>query len=77
MVDLDGGVIDALLGHRLQQDAARLARGRAYIDHGLVFAREDGNPIAPSSITKRIGELVVRAGLPMNRVHGRDTARRR
>ena len=44
-VELDGGTIGVLLAHRLTQDAERLEWGIDYIDHGLVFAREDGNPL--------------------------------
>ena len=32
------------MAHRLQQDVERNAWGAEYADHGLVFAREDGDP---------------------------------
>jgi hypothetical protein len=41
-VDLDGHTVGALMEHRLAQDAERAAWGEAYVDHGLVFCREDG-----------------------------------
>ena len=47
MVDLDDGTVGALLGHRLGQDSERAAWGPAYVDHGLVFARENGEPLHP------------------------------
>ena len=68
-VDLDEQTLGTLLGHRLAQDAERAAWGDAYVDHGLVFAREDGNPLAPESVTKAFGELVRSAGLRPVRVH--------
>lgn len=68
-VDLGERGVGVLLGHRLEQDAERAAWGDAYADHGLVFAREDGNPLAPDLITKRFGELVRRAGMRPIRLH--------
>lgn len=69
VVELDGGVVGVLLGHRLHQDAERTTWGDAYSDHGLVFAREDGTPIPPERVTKRFVTLVREAGLRPIRVH--------
>ena len=69
IVDLDGGVIGVLIAHRLRQDIARGEWGDAYSDHGLVFAREDGTPIAPERVTKRFAQLVTAAGLRPIRLH--------
>ena len=68
-VELDGGVVGVLMAHRLQQDAERATWGAAYSDHGLVFAREDGTPIAPERVTKRFAQLVSAAGLRPIRLH--------
>ncbi len=38
-------------------------------DHDLVFAREDGNPLAPELVTKTFGELVKSADIRPIRVH--------
>jgi integrase len=70
VVELDGGVVGVLLAHRLSQDAERAAWADAHSDHGLVFAREDGRPIVPSTVTKRFGQLSKAAGVSRNRVHG-------
>ena len=43
-VDLDGRAAGALMAHRLKQDVERTGWGAEYADHGLVFAREDGDP---------------------------------
>jgi hypothetical protein len=43
--------------------------GEAYVDHDLVFAREDGNPLAPEQVTKTFGRLVAAAGVRRIRVH--------
>jgi integrase len=58
LVDLDAGAIGTLIGHRLAQDEERTAWGQAYTEHGLVFAREDGNPIPPERVSKRFRELI-------------------
>ncbi|WP_374229561.1 tyrosine-type recombinase/integrase [Nocardioides sp. cx-173] len=43
--------------------------GTAYLDHDLVLAREDENPLAPDGVTKRFAEIVEDAGLRRIRVH--------
>jgi len=69
VVALDDHTIGALLAHRMRQDAERAAWGDAYADHGLVFAREDGNPLRPDDVTKLFGQLVDAAGLRRIRLH--------
>ena len=51
-VDLDGRAVGTLMAHRLQQDVERTAWGAEYADHGLVFAREDGDPYDPAVVTR-------------------------
>jgi integrase len=70
LVDLDDGSVGVLLAHRLAQDAERGEWGSAYADHGLVFAREDGNPLAPDQVTKQFRALAVEHGLPPQKLHG-------
>jgi integrase len=69
VVELDGGTIGVLLEHRLRQDAERAEWGAAYVEHDLVFAREDGNPLPLDHVTKRFRELAVAAGLRPVRLH--------
>lgn len=57
IVDIGRQTAGALLGHRLVQDAERAQWGSAYVEHGLVFAREDGQPIYPTTVTHRFGQL--------------------
>lgn len=52
VVELDSGTVGLLLEHRLRQDSERAQWGAAYINHGLVFAREDGQPIPPETVSK-------------------------
>ncbi|MCU1659721.1 MAG: integrase family protein [Pseudonocardiales bacterium] len=59
VVDLDGGVVGVLL----RQDHARAEWGDAYADHGLVFARPDGNPMSPERVMKRFAQLAAAVNL--------------
>jgi len=56
-------------GHQLRQQAEREQWGEAYEDQGLIFARENGAPLALDAITKRFRELVAEAGLRPVRLH--------
>jgi integrase len=69
VIDLDAGVIGVLMEHRLRQDAEREAWGSAYSDHGLVFAREDGTPMKPETVTKRFKALQAEHSLRAIRLH--------
>jgi integrase len=51
------------------QAKERLAAGDLYRDGDLVFARKDGSPIHPDSITAEFKRLVKQAGLPKIRLH--------
>lgn len=57
VVHLDSGTVAVLLGQQLAQGEERQAWGEAYADHGLVFARENGDPLRPSWVTARFREL--------------------
>lgn len=57
VVHLDKGTVAVLLGMQLEQGEERAAWGDAYTDHGLLFAREDGNPLSPSWLSQRFGVL--------------------
>ncbi len=68
-VDLSAQVVGILLEQRLPQDAERVAWGDAYANHGLVFARENGNPLSTEQVSKTFSRLVKRAGLRPIRLH--------
>ena len=63
-VDLDRQTTGALLAHRLRQDAERVGWVGAHSDHGLVFAREDGLPLYPTTVSHRFGQLIAVTTLP-------------
>ena len=54
---VDAGTIAVLRAHRRRQAAERLAFGGAYQGDDLVFCREDGTALHPSTVSKRFGEL--------------------
>ena len=51
------------------REERRAEWGPAYVDHWLVFARENGEPIHPETVTKRFGKLAAAAGLRPVRLH--------
>lgn len=64
------GVAEALREHRLRQHRERLELGPAWVDHGLVFCREDGAPLTPGMIYPSLFLRLVRAAdLPAIRFH--------
>jgi integrase len=69
IVDLDDVTLGSLLEWRLRQDAERSAWADAYADHGLIFCREDGNPLDPKMVTAYFGQLCDDAGIRRVRVH--------
>ncbi len=69
VVELDSVVAGSLMAHRLRQDLERARWGEAYVDHGLVFAREDGTPLVPHRVTVRFTELAAEVGLRPTRLH--------
>jgi integrase len=68
-VALDPETIAVLRAHRRQQVEERLSWGEAYEETDLVFAREDGSPIRPDTITRRFQELAKACGLRPLRLH--------
>ena len=54
--------------HRLQLEE-RMRWGRTNDELDLVFAREDGSPVRPDTVTRQFAELSKSAGLPKIRVH--------
>jgi integrase len=66
---LDTGTVTALRAHRTRQLQERLAWGADYSDAGLVFVREDGSPLNPSTIGQQLTVRAKQAGLPHVRVH--------
>jgi integrase len=68
-IRLDEDVVAALRRHRIRQAEERLAWGPAWVDTGLVFGREDGTRLHPSSVSKRFLRLSADGEVPRIRFH--------
>ncbi|MEW6047865.1 MAG: tyrosine-type recombinase/integrase [Bacillota bacterium] len=68
-VALAPGTVALLRAHKRRQAENRLRLGAEYHDRGLVFCRENGEPLDPSTITHRFAALAKRAGFPGLRFH--------
>lgn len=55
-------VVEALAAHRERQDDEKRLFGADYADHGLVFARPDGNPWRPDWISREFRRLMRESG---------------
>lgn len=64
VVHMDAETVAVLLGQQLRQGEERIVWGSAYVDHGLVFAREDGNPLSPNWISRRFQDLQATVTVP-------------
>ncbi len=69
VIDLDHNTLNKLRSHRLRQDAEKDEWGASYRDRDFVFAREDGSPIHPDSLTQLFEREIARAGLRRIRLH--------
>jgi integrase len=68
-VGLDQDLVATLKRHRAVQAEERLAWGPAWADSGLVFGRENGEPLHPSGVSKRFLKLSREAKVPRLRFH--------
>jgi len=55
--------------HRTRQEAERILLGDPLRETDLVFARPDGSPLDPGTVTKTFSRVLARAGLPHIRFH--------
>jgi integrase len=75
VVELDAETIEALRRHRKTQAVERLAAATAYQDDDYVFARADGSPGRPKTLSARFQQLAREARLPVIHLHdGRHTS---
>jgi integrase len=68
-LDLPGAVVSALRQHRAAQAEQRLAAGRGWQDHGLVFCKPDGRPLNGTAVTHAFQSVLTAARLPALRFH--------
>lgn len=69
-IALDPGTIAALRAWRARQAEERLALGSGYRDHGLAFAKVDGDPLHPERVSREFDRRVTRWALPHITLHG-------
>jgi integrase len=69
VVPVDMATVDLLREHQRVQDAERAAWGSTSRHQGLVFCREDGQPLRPEYVTQHFQALAMQAGLPAIRLH--------
>lgn len=69
VVGIDAHTAGVLLAHRFAQDMERAEWGEAYVEHGLVFARENGQPYPPQYVTDQFNKLTKAAGVRSIRLH--------
>lgn len=68
-IGLDPATVATLKAHKARQAAERLEWGPAWSDSGLVFTREDGQPLHPQSLSQFFEKRTKAAGLPVIRLH--------
>ncbi|MCG5218075.1 site-specific integrase [Streptosporangium sp. KLBMP 9127] len=61
--------VNSLKTHREQQEEARRAAGRNWLDNGLVFTTLTGGPLEPANLTRSFSRLLNGAGLRRIRFH--------
>ncbi len=69
MIALDPATVGVLRSHRARQAQERLAWGADYQGGDLLFARENGAPLDPDSVTGFFERIVRGLGLPRIRLH--------
>lgn len=71
VIDLDERTIEQLRRHKAQQAAQRLLLGTAYHDHGLIFARDFGQPLMMNNLGEReFARLIETAKVARITFHG-------
>ncbi|MGH8869084.1 MAG: site-specific integrase [Actinomycetes bacterium] len=69
VVPLDAVTVMRLREHHKRQEAERDLWREGYLESGLVFTRENGEPLNPSWVTHTFRRLTQQAGLPVIRFH--------
>lgn len=69
VVDLDAETVTQLRVYRGDQQAERQLWGADYEDHGLVVAKENGEPIHPHTFSQSFERIIAKAGLRKIRLH--------
>jgi len=74
-LEIDDETLNALKAHKVQQNLDRLAMGKKWQDHDLVFTTSIGKPIDCKTDYRQWHRALTKAGLPAKRLHdARHTA---
>ena len=74
-LEIDDETLNALKAHKVQQNLDRLAMGKKWQDHDLVFTTSIGKPIDCKTGYRQWHRALTKAGLPAKRLHdARHTA---
>jgi len=68
-IPLPPETVASLRAHRKQQLTEKMSLGPDYLESDLVFRREDGTLVHPSTLSRRFGKLVRQTQLPEIRLH--------
>lgn len=68
-IKIDRFLLSELTKYRKKQKEFKLKLGQAYQDQNLVFARHDGNPIYPRTLTTIFNRIIKQANVPKIRIH--------
>lgn len=69
-IALDAATVAVLRDHQADQAKRRAAFGDGWQEHGVVFDRGDGRPVAPRTVEATMTSRVRRLGLPALTPHG-------
>jgi integrase len=62
-------ILDILMKRKEEQETYRRLFGKDYIENGYVFTWQDGNMIRPDYVSRKLRQIIKRAGLPPLRFH--------
>ncbi len=68
-IALDTGTVEVLKAHRERQAKERRVHGDEWINSGMTFTQENGEPLHPATVTKTFRQITEEAGLPPIRLH--------
>lgn len=68
-LDLSPTLSEVLRNHKREQAKARLIIGAEWIDNGLVFTNQVGNPVDIAVVRKHLAKVLETAGLPLIRLY--------
>lgn len=68
-ITIEDYLIECLKSYRIKQLEVKMGLGKLYDDQDLIFARQDGRPIYPRTLTENFNRATKEAALPKIRIH--------